>query len=199
MGGLRCGGSSISGCREGLGGARTNVEVMEPAELTPLADIGRFRAMYDEALPVVYGFVSLRVGGDRGLAEDITADTFAAAVAEYRAGRPEVVTSSWLRTVAKRRLIDHWRRASVASSKVVSLRGWPSRPDEPEVAERELVVAALGRLSDDERAALVLQHVEGHSVTEVAATLGRTAKATESLLGRARIAFRTAYMESIDD
>lgn len=169
---------------------------MRPEELNPTTDTGRFRAMYDEALPVVYGFISLRVGGDRALAEDLTAETFAAAVAEYRAGRPDVVTTSWLRTVAKRRLVDHWRHRDVVAKNVVALAGRPSGADEPAIAERDLVVRALGRLSDDERAALVLQHVEGYSVTEVAAIIGRTDKATESLLGRARSAFRTAYSEA---
>ena len=79
-----------------------------PPMLTPSVD--RFSAMYASALPVVYGFVALRVGGNRSLAEDLTSEAFAAAVAEYRAGRPDIVTTSWLCTVAKRRLIDHWRR-----------------------------------------------------------------------------------------
>lgn len=111
-----------------------------------LPDVGRFRVMYDTSLPVVYGFIAFRVGGNRALAEDLTAETFAAAVEKYRAGRADVVTTSWLRT-------------------------------------------------DDGRAALVLRHVEGYSVAEVARIVGRSDKATESLLGRAREAFRTAYSE----
>jgi RNA polymerase sigma-70 factor (ECF subfamily) len=73
----------------------------------------RFQDMYLTSLPIVYGFLSLRVGGNRALAEDLTADTFAAAIRHYRAGRSDEVTISWLRTVARRRLVDHWRRRAV--------------------------------------------------------------------------------------
>ena len=140
--------------------------------------VDRFSAMYDEALPVVYGFISLRVGGNRSLAEDLTAEAFASAVGEYRAGRPEVMTTSWLCTVAKRRLIDHWRRENVASKKVIPLTARGLTFDAPDVGEREAVVQALGALSSEQRAALVMQHVEGFSVAEIADLIGRTTKAT---------------------
>ena len=128
-------------------------------------------------------------------AEDVTADAFAAAVAEYRAGRPEVVTTSWLCTVAKRRLIDHWRREHVASKNVIPLSGRGLVFESPQIGERDAVVRALGALAPEQRAALVLQHVEGFSVAEIAHIISRTPKATESLLGRARSAFRAAYSE----
>ncbi|MEM9038894.1 MAG: sigma-70 family RNA polymerase sigma factor [Actinomycetota bacterium] len=169
---------------------------------TPTAAIDDFTAMYDAALPVVYGFVSLRVGGNRALAEDLTAEAFAAAVVEYRAGRSEVVTTSWLCTVAKRRLIDVWRRESVASknvAKVVSLAEHRLVSDVADSGDRDVVIQALGALSSDQRAALVMQHVEGFSVAEIADVVGRTPKATESLLSRARSAFRDAYSEVSDD
>ncbi len=166
---------------------------------TPTTAADDFAAMYDAALPVVYGFISLRVGGNRSLAEDLTADAFAAAVSEYRAGRPEVVTTSWLCTVAKRRLIDLWRRESVASKNVVSLADHRDVTDAADSGERELVVQALGALSSEQQAALVMQHVEGFSVAEIAEILGRTTKAAESLLSRARRAFRDAYSEIDDD
>jgi len=161
--------------------------------LTPSVD--RFSAMYASALPVVYGFVALRVGGNRSLAEDLTSEAFAAAVGEYRAGRPEVVTTSWLCTVARRRIIDHWRRKSVASKNVIPLAGRGLVFDTPETGEREAVIQALSALTSEQRTALVLQHVEGYSIVEVSEIIGRSHKATESLLSRARRSFRTAYSE----
>ena len=74
-----------------------------------------FTEMYRTAMPVVYGFVILRVGGDKAVAEDITAETFAAALKRFRAGQGNQVNKAWLRMVAKRRLIDYWRRQAVAS------------------------------------------------------------------------------------
>lgn len=154
-----------------------------------------FRDMYAEALPTIYGYLVLRLGGRRAVAEDLTADTFAAAVRQYRAGRADEVTPAWLQAVAQRRLIDHWRRQKVASERVVVLADRVERTDSAAVADRQLVAGALAALSEDQRAVLVLHHVEGYSVREVADFVGRTKKGTESLLSRAREAFRVAYRE----
>ena len=154
----------------------------------------QFRSMYEATLPVVYGFLSVRVGGNRTLAEDLTADTYAAAVVLYKAQRGDEVTISWLRTVARRRLIDHWRRAAVATKNVVKLV--PPEPDPADVDVSAAVAAALAALSEPQRQALVLQHIEGYSVVEIAELLGRTPIAIQSLLNRARVAFRAAYEEA---
>ena len=157
----------------------------------------QFRSMYATALPVVYGFLFVRVAGNKALAEDLTAETFTAAMAEFCAGRSEVVTEAWLRTVAKRRLIDHWRHQRVVDANVVDLAR-QNRQGQSGLGDKEIIVGALAKLSEDEQRALVLQHVEGYSVAEVAKILGRTSKGTESLLSRARAAFRTAYSEADD-
>ena len=134
-----------------------------------------------------------RVGRNRELAVDLTAETFAAAASEYRAGRPELVTVSWLRTVARRRIIDYWRHQSVVEHNAVKLlqRHWTD--DASDYVERERVMAALGQLAESQRRALILQHVEQLPVAEVAAVIGRSEKAVESILSRARAAFRAAY------
>ena len=167
---------------------------MKQAEKTEEADPIRFREMYEATLPVVYGFLSLRVGGNRALAEDLTSETYSAAVVLYKAGRGHEVTISWLRTVARRRLIEHWRRASVAAGNASVVALAPTAPSSDEV--RVAVTQALGMVSEDQRQALVLQHIEDYSVIEVAQLLGRPAKATESLLSRASAAFRDAFEET---
>jgi len=134
---------------------------MSPEEALIVSDIReQFRSMYAAELPVVYGFLFVRVAGNKALAEDLTAETFTAAMGEYRAGRPEIVTESWLRTVAKRRLIDHWRHQRVVDANEVDVAG-QNRPQPINVGDRELIVESLAKLSEDEQRALVLQHVEG--------------------------------------
>ncbi len=157
----------------------------------------QFRAMYQATLPVVYGFLSTRVGGNRALAEDLTAETYSAAVILFKAQRGNEVTISWLRTVARRRLIDHWRRNAVATGAAIKLV--PSDPDPADDEISETVAWALAALSESQRQALVLQHIEGYSVIEIAELLGRSPTAVQSLLARARVAFRVAYEEAEND
>lgn len=52
-----------------------------------LADPATFAAFYEDALPRVYGFFVARCGGDRGAAEELTQETFLAAVGAIRGGR----------------------------------------------------------------------------------------------------------------
>ena len=154
----------------------------------------QFQRMYEESLSVVYGFLLVRVGGHVGLAEDLTAETFTAAMREYRVGRPEAVTSSWLLTVARRRLIDHWRHQTFACE-IGHMVTTPATVRFPNVGEQDLVARSLAALSEPQRVALILQYLEGYPVAEIAEIIGRSPKATESLLVRSRSAFREAYTE----
>ena len=56
-------------------------------------------------------------------------------------------------------------------------------------------LAALAAVPAAQRVALVLRHVDGLSVPEVATALGRSIEAVESLLARGRVGFRRAYAE----
>jgi RNA polymerase sigma-70 factor (ECF subfamily) len=62
-------------------------------------------------------------------------------------------------------------------------------------ADAERVTRVLADLNPTYRAALVLRHLDGLSVPEVATLLDRSVEATEQVLSRARAAFRSAYAE----
>jgi RNA polymerase sigma-70 factor (ECF subfamily) len=66
-------------------------------------------ALYDEALPVVYGYFVRRCG-DRGTAEDLTSDTFLAAMDAARKDARAPMSVPWLIGLARHKLADHYRR-----------------------------------------------------------------------------------------
>jgi RNA polymerase sigma-70 factor, ECF subfamily len=68
-------------------------------------------AMYPEALPQVYGYLLPRCGSV-AVAEDLTAETFMAAVALFRRENEPQLTVAWLIGVARHKLVDHWRRTA---------------------------------------------------------------------------------------
>ena len=70
--------------------------------------VSAFPQLYDEALPHVYGYLARRCG-NAATAEDLTVETFLAAVIASGIG-PEV-TVSWLIGTARHKLVDHWRQA----------------------------------------------------------------------------------------
>lgn len=149
-------------------------------------------ALYDEALPQVYGYLLSRCG-QRALAEDLTAETFLAAVDAVRREPPTAVSTGWLVGVARHKLADHWRRRA-REDRHLSLLSEPA-PHDPEDGWLDSVTAheTLARLGPHHRLALTLRYLDGLPVPEVARLLDRTPHATEALLVRARAAFRRAY------
>ena len=145
---------------------------------------------YDRALPEVYGYLAARCGS-AATAEDLTSETFLAAVDAVRRGAVPELTVAWLIGVARHKLVDHWRRQereerhAEASTDVVD--DWDVRLDQMEAH------ATLARLGGHHRSALTLRYLDGLPVREVAACLGRTEGATEVLLVRAKAAFRDRY------
>src|SRR6266545_1281425 len=147
--------------------------------------------LYDVALPEVYGYLLSRCG-HRSLAEDLTAETFLAAVEAVRKSPPPAMTTAWLVGVARHKLADHWRRAE-REERGLRLVG-DQRPDDPwdERLDALLAREVLTALGPHHRAALTLRYLDGLPVPNVAEHLGRTVHATEALLVRAKAAFRQA-------
>jgi RNA polymerase sigma-70 factor (ECF subfamily) len=149
--------------------------------------------LYDEALPVVYGYFVRRCG-DRGTAEDLTSETFLAAMDAARKHDPPPVTLPWLLGVARHKLADHYRRRSTVLMADVPESAVDSDTWDAEL-DRILAESVLARLSEPHRMVLALRYMDDHSVPECAAVIGRTVHATEALLVRARRAFRQQYPE----
>src|SRR5262244_2277296 len=161
----------------------------------------RLLALYDRALPQVYGYLLARCG-QRAVAEDLTAETFLAAVDAVRGvrgGAAAPLSAAWLIGVARHKLSDHWRRQAREERTLRAVAAEPEPgPADPWDETLDAVAAreVLGRLGPHHRAALTLRYVDDLPVPEVAAVLGRTVHATEALLVRARSAFHAAYPAS---
>jgi RNA polymerase sigma-70 factor (ECF subfamily) len=151
-----------------------------------------FRKFYVEALPRVYGF-HLRRCGSVVIAEDLTQETFTAAVAELKKERQVEQPMSWIFGIARHKLLDHYRRQARARLHEPTDAGEAPATGQDEGDDRAIV--ALAAIPRDQRLALVLRHVDDLSVPEIAAALGRSIEAVESLLSRARAGFRRAYLE----
>lgn len=156
--------------------------------------------LYDRALPQVYGYLLSRCGRP-ALAEDLTAETFLAAVdAVHRAHAP-ALSIAWLIGVARHKLVDHWRRQARDDRSMSALVDEALPPADRWELNLDAVRArqTLDRLGPHHRAALTLRYLDDLPVPEVAALLERTVHATEALLVRARSAFRRAYGEEGED
>ena len=146
--------------------------------------------LYDRAVPDVYGYLAARCGS-AAVAEDLTSETFLAAVDAVRRGTVREPSVAWLIGIARHKLVDHWRRHEReqrhTDAPVEATDDWDVELD------RLVARSTLEELGAHHRSALTLRYLDGLPVREVAACLGRTEGATEVLLVRAKAAFRSRY------
>jgi RNA polymerase sigma-70 factor (ECF subfamily) len=149
--------------------------------------------LYDEALPHVYGYLVRRCDS-AATAEDLTAETFLAAVTASQTGSE--VNVPWLIGTARHKLVDHWRKSGRNQQLLEELwEGTEPQADSNESVDALHVRNVLTQLLPHHRAALTLRYLDGLPVDQVAVLLERSLHATESLLMRAKTAYRQAATE----
>jgi len=143
-----------------------------------------FTTLFDDHVAEVYRFVHSRCR-DRAMAEDVTQDTFLTAVRTV--ADPAEVTVAWLVRVARNRLFDIVRRQARYAGKLRLVGAADQVPDDMDTTVEKLRMnEALDQLSIDQRLVLTLHYVDGLTVAALAEELGRSVKAVESLVTRAR-------------
>lgn len=163
---------------------------MEPAIETASARQA-LETLYERESPAVFGYLVVRCGS-RSIAEDLTTEVFVEAARRAAEGRVAELSGGWLMTVAKRRLIDHWRRADRERRRLERLQRERSVAS-PLHEDDGRVLAALDSLPQRQRLALTLRYLDDHSVAEVAELMNVEYRAAESLLARARRSFEHAF------
>lgn len=170
------------------------------------------RELVDASLEPLFRFSFYRVGRDRHLCEEVVQDTILRAIAElpsYDPARSANDVFPWLAGLARneiRRTLA--REPSTSSLETVwarmdddlqtIFRGLESSPlaDDILVREetREMVNATMSQLPQHYREALEAKYVSRRSVREIAAARSASEKSIESLLTRARQAFRETFL-----
>ncbi|HEU4600392.1 MAG TPA: sigma-70 family RNA polymerase sigma factor [Steroidobacteraceae bacterium] len=164
-----------------------------------------FDAFFNEYYPRLFRF-ALRRGLARDVAEDVAQATVCRALESLHTYRGEAALMSWLCTLCRREMSSRWSQEE--------MRPW-LQEDDPEIraaleammnAEadeplaatqasqlRDAVLAALDYLPPLYADVLESKYVREMSVEAIAQRIGKSAKATESLLTRARESFRETF------
>ncbi len=175
----------------------------EPVSLNAImADQAAFKVWYEVALPRVYRYLLARCGGDTNLAEELTQQTFVEGFRRKATfdGRSDAVT--WLCGIGRHKLVDHYRRSGRDTQRQVRIVSDWSAGQSEAWSRQELqsgVQTALAQLPGEQRIVMVMRYLDQMPVHDIASTIGRSEKATESLLSRARDAFRRAHGVQTDE
>lgn len=169
-----------------------------------------FQDLFDRFFPRLYRFALARVGHDPEAARDIVQQTFCNAIGQLDSYRGEAALYTWFCQICRNVLTDHFRSKGRARS-VTLLEDHPNAQaileslaapvsDQPESGVwrdqvHRVVEATLDSLPGRYGEVLEWKYIDGLSVLEIASRLNVGAKAAESLLTRAREAFRDAIVE----
>jgi RNA polymerase sigma-70 factor (ECF subfamily) len=160
-------------------------------------DDAAWRTLYEDAFAGLYGYALWRCGGLRDRADDVAQDTWLTAVRRLKAFDPERGDfASWLRGIASNLLRNHFRKER-RGGPIQVLDGLAVVNDSAAERDRaEHVAVALAALPDHYEAVLRAKYLDGRAVAEIASATDSTEKAVESLLTRARQAFREVYEQT---
>jgi RNA polymerase sigma-70 factor (ECF subfamily) len=171
-------------------------------------DEGSFQEFFAHFFPALYRFALARLDRDVDAAEDVVQATLCRAVDRLHTYRGEAALLTWLCTICRRQISDHWDRLR-AKPQLCPIEDAPeiraaleslgaAEADRPDAAlDRQelsrLVHVALDSLPGRYGDALEWKYLQGLSVREIGERLAIGPKAAESLLHRARSAFRDGF------
>lgn len=171
-------------------------------------DEAAFRVFFETYFSRVYRFALPRLGNDAEACKEVVQSTLVKAMRALGTFRGEAALFSWLCQICRRQIADYLRAHKRHHQNVVLIDDTPGlrealesiaapSSDEPlqgygSAETRRLVQSVLDRLPSRYGDVLEWKYIEGRSVEEIGALLGVGQTAAQSLLARARVAFREA-------
>jgi RNA polymerase sigma-70 factor, ECF subfamily len=164
-------------------------------------DARAFDEFFNEYYPKLFRFAKRRLPHDAAAAEDVAQAAICRALQSLHTFRGEAALMTWLCTLCRRELAARWRESQTYSTAATlaeddpevraALESLLAGDADPVLASsraqvREAIRTALDYLPAPYADVLEWKYVLEMSVAEIAARLGRSTKATDSLLTRAR-------------
>ena len=168
-------------------------------QLYAAGDLDAFRRLYEQHRGGLYRYFLRQ--SNPAVAEELFQDVWARVIQARKRYRPEATFKTWLYTLARNRLVDHWRREGHRTG--VSLDddcpGQDARdagPGPQRLADLreciEQLMELVTGLPAEQRQAFLLRHEAGMSLAQIAETMSTGAETAKSRLRYAMQRLRTA-------
>lgn len=161
----------------------------------PVRPDGELAAFYAASWPRIVSALTL-AAGSRADAEECVQEAFVRLVPRWATVRTFDDPEAWVRKVAFRLSASRWRRMKAGAAAVV--RSGPARSVEPPGLASVVVAEALAGMPLAQRQVLVLHHVLGLPLQQIADEIEVPVGTVKSRLSRARAA-AAATLGSLDD
>lgn len=144
-----------------------------------------FALLYDRYVQRLYHYCYHRTNNVHD-AEDLTAQTFLAALEAFPHHRRDADFAAWLFTIARNKVVDYYRRTPHVPLEESLLPPFHSDlAHETETSQqRGVLLAALRALTEDEQELIRLRYVAELSFREIARALRKSEDATKKMLYR---------------
>jgi RNA polymerase sigma-70 factor (ECF subfamily) len=152
----------------------------------------------------IYAYVRWRLLPRTDLVDDLVQEVFVAALASLSSFTVSSSLRTWLLGIARHKVEDYYRACLRQPEPLSDLDGSGDELQQPPVdyderlddaRRRQRVLAVLAGLPDPYRAVLLWRYWEKRSARDMAARSGKTEKAIERLLARARHEFRLRWQQ----
>jgi len=161
-----------------------------------------FTRLYEEYMPKVFRYIHYRVSNQQ-LTEDLTSTVFEKALVNFKKySREKATFSTWIFTVARNTVIDHYRtsgRREVTSlDEAIETPARDLSPGEQleRKEEREILRMSLSKLSEEEQEIIRLKFGAEFNNRQIAAMLGLSESNVGVRLFRAIRKMRDSFQES---
>jgi RNA polymerase sigma-70 factor (ECF subfamily) len=149
-----------------------------------------FKLLYEMHFQRVFRRISCLVPPED--VEDVTQETFLAAMRSLKSFRGEAKFSTWLHTIASRQIAEYYRRRRPPEETIQE--SLPSPRDPVAREEAILLRQALQRLPEKYREVLLLRFVEQMPFDEIAGQMNCSREAVKSLFRRAIAALQKSIV-----
>ncbi len=165
-----------------------NIHAEDPSILVTRArkDLSAFGRLYDMYVQPVFRYLYRRVGSLQD-AEDLTSQTFIAAIESLDRYREQNHFAAWLFGIAHHKLVDYYRRntSQPFTEKVEEI---PKEEDAlgQIIVDEELshLLNLIQKLRDDEQDLIYLRYLAGLSYVEIAELMGKNVEAVKKSIYR---------------
>jgi RNA polymerase sigma-70 factor (ECF subfamily) len=165
----------------------------------------KFIVIYQSYVDEIYQYIYLRTGLNQTLAEDITQEVFVDVYRGLSGFKGLCSERTWVFKIAKNKLNDFYRKQYTPKFELAELDGDlaeqldDTAQDVQELMiqsfEQEKVRACLNGLLEQYKIVLVLKYIDDKSIKDIALIVGKSPKAVESILQRAKNAFIRSYTQ----
>jgi len=160
-----------------------------------------FKVLYLKYSDLLFAYILHHLDKDKDAASEIWQETWIVFVEKINSFQGKCSIFTWLCAIAKNKISDYYKNAK--KQELFQSTGKQNFDIDAEELDVELmdietqasVIIVLANLTSEYRYLLEAKYIENKSINEISCEIGKSYKATESLLTRARESFRKEFRQ----